>query len=147
MDEEHRPKYVNADSYLQMLKEEVWLEVRSRATRQQLCFQQDGASCHCTDEVLDFLHSKFHDRVISRRSEFAWPPYSPDLNPLDYFFWGYAMAEAFHQKPATLDELKEVVEDLAAELSGEILGAVMENFRIRCQACMDASGGAFEYFL
>ena len=57
------------------------------------------------------------------------------------------MGEVFRQKPATIEELKQVVEDLAAELSGEIIRNVMANFRARREACLQADGGAFEYFL
>ena len=147
MDEPHRPRTITAESYLSMLTDEVWPEVRYRVGRNGWWWMQDGASVHCTDEVLNFLNAKFQNRVISRRGENPWPPYSPDLNPLDFFFWGYAMAEVFRQKPATIPELKQIVEDLAAELSGEIIANVMANFRRRCEACVRADGAAFEYFL
>ena len=57
------------------------------------------------------------------------------------------MAEVWRQKPATIEELKTVVEDMAANLSGEIISSVMDNFCKRCKACLEADGGAFEYFL
>ena len=41
----------------------------------------------------------------------------------------------------------EIVEELAYELSGQVVRGVMANFRRRCQACLEASGGAFEYFV
>ena len=147
MDEPHRPCTVTEESYLHMLQREVWPEVAQRAGRARWWFQQDGASVHCTDDVLAFLNAKFCGRVISRCGEHEWTPYSPDLNPLDFFFWGHAMAEVFCQKPSTIEELKQVVEDMAANLSGEIIRKVMENFRRRCEACVSANGGAFEYFL
>ena len=85
MDEPHRPPTVTAESYLEMLEEEVWPEVMGRARRNGWWFQQDGASVHCTDAVLAFLNAKFGGRVVSRRGEHPWPPYSPDLNPLNFF--------------------------------------------------------------
>ena len=50
------------------------------------------------------------------------------LNVLNYFFGGYAMAEVFRQQPRTIQR-------------------AMDNFRRRCEACVAAYGGAFEYFL
>ena len=147
MDEPHRPPTVTAVSYLDMIRDEVWPEVRNRAQRRLWWWMQDGASVHCTDDVIHFLEEKFRGRVITRRGEHPWPPYSPDLNPLDFYFWGFAMAEVFRQKPATIAELKQIVEDLARELSGEIIRTVMANFRRRCEACLEADGGAFEYSL
>ena len=70
---------------------------QSRATRRHFWFQQDSASPHCTD--CTFLASKIGDRVISRRTEHHWPPYSPDLNPLDFSFWSQAMAHAVRCEP------------------------------------------------
>ena len=57
------------------------------------------------------------------------------------------MAEVFRQQPRTIPELKEVVEQLAAAFSGDIIQRTMDNFRRRCEACVAAYGGAFEYFL
>ena len=42
---------------------------RHRATARQYWFQHDGAPPHVTKPVMDFLHSKFGDQVISRKSE------------------------------------------------------------------------------
>ena len=33
------------------------------------------------------------------------------------------------------------------EISGDVIQNVMANFRRRCEACLEASGGAFEHFL
>jgi len=30
------------------------------------------------------------NRWIDRGGRVPWPPRSPDLNPLDFFFWGYS---------------------------------------------------------
>ena len=52
-------------------------------------------------------------RVISRRLEIKWPPYSADINILDYFFCWYTMIHLRRRKTATIKELKVVVEDFA----------------------------------
>ena len=46
---------------------------------------------HTIAEVMVFLNTKFQSYVISWKAEVVGPPYSTDLNPLDYFFWFYAM--------------------------------------------------------
>lgn len=66
---------VNSQVYLEkVLQGTVWPAVRFLATRKSYWMQQDGASCHVTAECLDFIHSKFDDRVISRNTEHIWPP-------------------------------------------------------------------------
>ena len=51
-------------------------------------YLQDGAPPHCSDRSLEFLGQYFY-RLISHHTNFPWPPKSPDLNPCDYYLWGY----------------------------------------------------------
>ena len=78
--------------YNELLENKVWPIVKNVAARQQLWFMQDGARCHTTQLNLQFLQNKFHGRVISNLTDIPWPPNSPDLNPLDFFFLG-----SFHE--------------------------------------------------
>ena len=56
---------VDSKVYLErVLKGAVWPSVRGVATRKQYWFQQDGASCHVTEECLDFIESKFGGQVM-----------------------------------------------------------------------------------
>ena len=120
---------VDGPTYLGMLQTMVWPAIRGRATRREYWFQQDGASPHCTPEVLAFLASKFGDRVISRRTEHHWPPYSPDLSPLDFSFWSQAMAHVVRCEPSTLEQLKQVVEDFATNFDPEKARAMARHCR------------------
>ena len=54
----------------------------------------------------EWLKKKFDGRVISRMMDQPWPAKSPDLSPLDYWFWGVAMSELRRVPPSTLSELK-----------------------------------------
>ena len=54
-------------------------------------WQQDGAGPHQANMVMDWLDSVFASRMLalkSRRGD-SWAPSSPDMNPLDFFLWGY----------------------------------------------------------
>ena len=39
-----------------------------------------------------------------------WPPRSPDLNPCDYYLWGFLKARVYNPLPKTLDDLKANIE-------------------------------------
>ena len=52
-------------------------------------FQQDGATTHTSNESLAWLQQRFPDRLISRRCDSQWSPHSPDLEPPDFYMWGY----------------------------------------------------------
>ena len=140
-------KGVNGEAYLSLLKDKVWPAVRSVANRKNLYFQQDGATPHTTNQVMEFLHNKFHGRVISRKADFEWPPKSPDLNPLDYWFWGHCEAEVLRTKPTTLDELKEEVEAFCETVSGDVVEKSIMNIVKRIKYCAAEKGGHFEHKL
>ena len=57
-------------------------------------FQQDGAPPHYNFDVRAHLNAILPGRWIGRASHndsplLPWPPRSPDLNPCDFFLWGY----------------------------------------------------------
>lgn len=138
---------VNGDSYLQMLQTVVWPAIRHRATARQYWFQQDGAPPHVTKPVMDFLHAKFGDRVISRKSEHPWPPYSPDLSCLDFSIWSSISSKVYKAKPGTIEQLKEVVEDTVRSMSPERLRKIVRHTRRRAELCVAQKGGLFEHLL
>ena len=45
----------------------------------EVWFQQDGATSHTSSCAMDWLGNHFGNNIISHRSEFPWPPRSPDL--------------------------------------------------------------------
>ena len=91
---------VNREVFLEkVLKDTVWQNVKHVATRRECWFQQDGACCHVTAQCLSFLGSKFGDRIISHNTQHHWPPYSPDLLPLDYSFWSQCTEYVKKEKP------------------------------------------------
>ena len=61
------------------------------------------------------------------------PPYSSDLNPLDYHVWG-TMLEKYHKlqsKPKMTDELKVALQTIWEELAQEHINKAVTNF-IKC---------------
>ena len=134
---------VNQVSYLDMLKNDVWPLIQRVVHTRRYWFQQDGASCHVTRKVMDFLDSKFSSRLISRNSEHIWPPYSPDLSVLDFSFWKQAMAEVSRCQPKTMDELKSKVNDFAMNMDKNLVFRMCKNIRKRAQICVAQKGGHF----
>ena len=78
---------------------------------QGMIWQQDGASVHCTNQVMTYLGRQFGDRVWSRKAEQGvnWPSRSPDLNPLDYWVWAYLKSKVYFPKPQNLDQLESAI--------------------------------------
>ena len=138
---------VNQQVYLEMLATVVWPKIRAVSTRQQYWFQQNGATAHTTIQVRNWLASKFSNRIISRLTEKPWPARSPDLSPLDYWFWSVCLGELRRSPPSSLDELQEIVENFVESLQEEEVIKATRNILKRAKVCKEAGGGAFEFRL
>ena len=136
---------VNTDRYI--LAIQTLLKNFPKRKLKKCWWQQDGASCHCSDKSLSELKKHFQSRLISRRSEIEWPAHSPDLNPLDFTFWGQAMVEVFKEKPETISDLKTVVENYFNSLSPEFIKNCVRNIIKRAEICVKQKGGHFEHLM
>ena len=133
---------VNGDTYLQLLQSKLWPEVRSYAS--SCWFQQDSATVHTTTSARAWLKDKFSNRVISRLTDRPWPARSPDLSPLDFWFWSVAISEVRRCAPTTLKQLMGVVEELAAAMDpAEVMRAV-SSLRRRAAVCVERQGASVE---
>lgn len=92
-----------------------------------LWFQQDGATAHTARPTMAILREIFGSRIISRFSDFKWPPRSPDLTAPDFFLWGYLKGKVYANKPRTIQQLKANIREEVGALGPEILRKVMEN--------------------
>jgi transposase len=66
-------------------------------------FQQDNAPSHTARHSKAFFEE-------ARIQILDWPPYSPDLNPIENL-WGILKRRVDARKPATLDELRIIVKE------------------------------------
>lgn len=89
--------------YLEFLENDLpaYLENVPLAVRLNLWYQQDGAPAHYARFVRMFLNQRFPNRWIGRGGPVLWPPRSPDLNPLDFFLWGYVKDAVYSEAPTT----------------------------------------------
>ena len=136
---------MNNQLYHELIINKVWPAIRTKVTKHQLWFQQDGATCHTTANNLDFLREKFRGRLISNKAEVTWPPNSPDLNPLDFFLWGYVMQHVYRIKPSSISDLKTIVEDFIASIDPDLIKKACASARKRFQMMKIENGGRFEH--
>ena len=79
---------VNDDRYQAMLNEFLFTKIKEKDIG-NIWFQQDGATCHAAEAIVDVLCPVFEDRIISLSpADVVCPPRSCDLTPLDYHLWG-----------------------------------------------------------
>ena len=105
-----------------------------------ICFQQDGATCHTAQTALDVLRPVFEDRIISRRAEVIWRPPSCDLTPLDYYLSGTVKEKCYADKPETIDALKDNIREAIGEIQLNTIDNVLKNWSDRLGYCMASRG-------
>ncbi|KOC71338.1 hypothetical protein WH47_05048 [Habropoda laboriosa] len=143
------PDRLNGPTYIHFLEhvlpgllEEIPLEIR-----RNMYFQHDGASAHYAANVRTYLDEAFRDRWIGRGGSVPWPPRSPDMNPLDFFFWGHLKTAVYRDPMATRDEVVARIHGAVATISRDTLRRVQYNIRRRAEACIEVRGGHIEPIL
>lgn len=136
---------VNSVRYVNMLRnflrpELQRLRLRLRVTRNQMWFQQDGATAHTAADSMSVVKKMFPKHVISRFGDVHWPARSPDLSACDFFLWGLLKSKVYINKPRTLDELKDAIRSEVAAIERETVVKVMENFEERLLMCINEEG-------
>jgi hypothetical protein len=82
-------RHLTADYFLHFLQDKspLILEDVPLRARLNMWLKHDGTSPHSGLQVMQYLNQCYH--WIHLGGMHAWPPHSPDLTPLDFYFWGY----------------------------------------------------------
>ena len=99
-------------------------------------FQQDGVTSHTSKCSIEILKEIFPNHLISLHGDIGWPARSPDLNPCDFFLWGYLKSRVFSYRHRYFEELKLAIRFEIAVFQSEMIHRVIENFRERLQSCV-----------
>lgn len=83
------PLKLKGEEYLDLLSNQLPLILQDLGAerRQRMWFMHDGAPPHKYAKVQQLLHSRFPNRWIGTGGSIPWPPYSSDLNPIDFYVW------------------------------------------------------------
>ena len=139
---------INSVRYVEVLHK-FWAELgqQRRFFKARQWFQQDGATPHTSDKSLAWLQQRFGGRLISRRCDPEWSAYSPDLNPLDFFLWGYLKDRVYQNRPETIEDLKQAIASEAHAIPRDMCKRVIDNFARRVQICLQRQGSHLEHLL
>jgi hypothetical protein len=139
---------ITGDFYLELLRDHVLPELQGHPAFDRLVFMQDGAPPHYATIVRDWLDEHFPLRWIGRGSPInmapiRWPPYSPDLTPMDFWLWGYVKSRIYATQPDDLDELEQRITDIFDDIRGnhmDMVGRVFNGFVERLERCIENGG-------
>ncbi|KAJ4445382.1 hypothetical protein ANN_07187 [Periplaneta americana] len=117
--------------------------------RQHIHFLHDGAPAHFNRTARRYLDRRFPDGWIGRGGPIAWPPRSPDLNPLDFYLWGHLKSLVYSSPVPDLESLRNRIVACSEDICNTpgVWDRVRRSMRHRCEVCIQAGGGHFEHLL
>jgi hypothetical protein len=131
-----------ADSYLQVLENRL-LDFY----HDELIFMQDNAPIHTANRVREWMEENGINTM-------DWPPYSPDLNPIEHAWWELKkqvqrmFPDVINGKGDSEEDRSALEEALKAawlEIPDAFFDALVESMPARIQACIDAKGWHTKY--
>lgn len=142
------PATVTSESYKFMLESHMIPQLRRLRQLHHVTFQHDGAPPHFGRIVTEVLKKTFGDNVIGRGFPNLWPPRSPDLTPLDYYFWGMLKTQVYSRgRPQNLETLKEWIVEAAEDVQQDEISTAVQDLFYRCELVRDLNGDTFEHLL
>ncbi len=110
-----------------------------RATRDDLIFQQDGATCHTARATMAHLQ-QLNIPVL------PWPSKSPDLSPIENCWdrLGVKVSERVTENSTLADLERFLIEEWNA-LTPQYITNLMHSMRHRIEECISVQGGSTSY--
>lgn len=133
---------VTGNSYLDMLVNFAVPQVEH--LQPTIIFQQDGAPPHWSRNVRDYLNETFPNRWIGRDGPIPWPPRSPDITPLDFFFWGYVKDQVYSTRVDSIEHLKERIRNAIRSVTVDMLHSTWREIEFRLDILRATRGAHVE---
>lgn len=131
---------VNTATYLEVMEQVVLPWIRGVVGDRPWVWQQDSAPCHVSHKAMSWLQEHCYDVVTKD----MWPPSSPDLNPMDYFVWGYLEARVNRRPHTTKASLISSIREQFAAMPKGLVTKACARFRGRITAVIEADGNYIE---
>ncbi|KAG8272990.1 hypothetical protein J6590_030597 [Homalodisca vitripennis] len=93
---------------------------------------------HYGRNVRQYLINTFPRICIGLKGAMEWPAISPDLNPLNYFFWGRMNNLVYQTKPIDIQNLHEKLLEKAQLISRVSISNAVSAFYTRLAHCQTA---------
>ena len=105
-------------------------------------YVHDGARAHIESSVQALLKEELGGRFVSKDE---WPPYSPDINPLDYWFWSAVKTNVYSGKLKPFKDVAELQQKIKRVWRScwdlQTVRNAIKQFRPRVKAVVEAEGG------
>ena len=114
-------------SYENILIQHVFHVLEERNCVETTVFMQDVTSPHIGRQVQRLIREPLTDeRIISRNFPNHWPARSPDLNPCDFWLWGYLKDPLYQEHVRSQVDLKTSIQRYIAQIPRELLRTTID---------------------
>ena len=98
----------------------------------------DGVTLHRTVKLFQALFSVYDNRYME------WPPYSSDLNPCDFFLWGFIEDKYYLKYPKAIEDFKDAIRSAVRSIDKATIQRIYTSFKRSIEFCSKSNGGHFE---
>jgi len=138
---------VTGASYLELLQQKFYPAAQQLPNFLDLVFMQDGAPPHWSRSVREWLSATFPNRWMGRSSpNLPWPPYSPDLTPMDFFLWGWTKEQVYREPIADIEELRLRIQQAFQVLPMDMVIRSVGSYVQRLHLCLNTGGRSVEHY-
>lgn len=124
---------ITSDSYVETLQTKFLRSYkRWKKKNPNLFFMQDNAPAHRAKNTLQWLEN--HGVSV-----LSWPPYSPDLNPLENI-WAMMVQLVARESPKKRDDLVKSIQRAWDSISQTVVDRLVLGFTDRVKTCIDNEG-------
>ena len=127
---------MNSQNYLEILNQSVD-EMKEIIESDNIYLQMDNAKYHWTTDAFQFYYEK-NVKLID------WPPYSPDLNPIENV-WALMKRKISGRKFTSMNSLKNELYKIWADIEIETIEKIWMSIYDRIQDCIDSEGKLTNY--
>ncbi|XP_015787059.1 uncharacterized protein LOC107364242 isoform X1 [Tetranychus urticae] len=147
------PNNIDALEYSNFLENEILIDIHElEMDTYEYAFMLDVPDDLKGQEIYYTLTGRFGDRILAEKCQQItdygndWPNFSPDLNPVDFFLWGYIKDKIDEARPENIDALKNVIVEKFEEIRSkpDILSKNLEILLKRLDFIKKSGGWHFE---
>lgn len=127
----------DATQYVDVLQHNLLQTARYFYPREHWWFQQDNAPQHTSHLARRWFHTHGVDLI-------DFPPYSPDLNPIENL-WGILKQRVEKRLARTTDEVECILKEEWEALDTQLLASLTHSMHERCQSVIANHGHKAPY--